>query len=144
MLYLQSYQGFRIDRSLVYGSYPQDRNNTQVIYRFALAQAVCINLYLNTWGNNCKQNMTSLSLLAGRTVHLKMEIKHMCQFPSSHVLAAEPGKLDIKRREPGIRFISLSIGSHFKTSDYLRNYRFLCWFSVIGNVIQTYNVIMTW
>ena len=27
---------------------------------------------------------------------------------------AEPGKLDIKRREPGILFISLPIGSIFK------------------------------
>ena len=40
MFCLQSYQGLRIDRSLVYKSYPQDRINTQVIYRFALAQVV--------------------------------------------------------------------------------------------------------
>ena len=38
-----------------------DRINTQVIYRFALAQG-------SVQGNNCKQNITSLSLLAGRTV----------------------------------------------------------------------------
>ena len=38
---LQSYQGLRIDRLLVYQSYPQDRIDTQVIYRFALAQVVC-------------------------------------------------------------------------------------------------------
>ena len=38
MFCLQSNQGLRIDRSLVYKSYPQDRINTQVIYRFALAQ----------------------------------------------------------------------------------------------------------
>ena len=35
---LQSYQGLIIDRSLVYQSYPQDRINTQVIYRIALAK----------------------------------------------------------------------------------------------------------
>ena len=35
MFCLQSYKGLRIDRSLVYSSYPQDRINTQVIYRFA-------------------------------------------------------------------------------------------------------------
>ena len=41
MFCLQSYQGLRIDISLVYKSYPVDRINTQVIYRFALAQVVC-------------------------------------------------------------------------------------------------------
>ena len=45
-----------------------DRINTQVIYRFALAQVECeVNVSLN----NFKQNMTSLSILAGRTVHAK-------------------------------------------------------------------------
>ena len=38
MFCFQSYQGLIIDRSLSYESYPQeDRINTQVIYRFALA-----------------------------------------------------------------------------------------------------------
>ena len=32
MLCLQSYHGPKIDRSLVYLSYPQDRINTQMIY----------------------------------------------------------------------------------------------------------------
>ena len=41
MFRLQSYLGLRIDRSLVYQSYPQDRINTHVIYRFALAQMEC-------------------------------------------------------------------------------------------------------
>ena len=41
MFCLQSYQELRIDRSLVYLFYPQDRSNTQVIYRFALAQVKC-------------------------------------------------------------------------------------------------------
>ena len=33
---------------------------------------------------------------------------------STYVIQAEPGKLDIKRREPGILFISLPIGLLFK------------------------------
>ena len=33
---------------------------------------------------------------------------------STCVLEAEPGKFDIKRREPGILFISLPIGSLIK------------------------------
>ena len=44
----------------MYSSYPQDRTNTQVCYRFLLAQVVCT--------SKCKQKMTSLSSLAGRTV----------------------------------------------------------------------------
>ena len=40
MFCLQTYQGLLIDRSLVYESYPQDRINAQVIYRFALAQVM--------------------------------------------------------------------------------------------------------
>ena len=36
MFCLQRNQGLIIDRLLVYESYPQDRINTQVIYRFAL------------------------------------------------------------------------------------------------------------
>ena len=44
---------------------PQDRINTQVIYRFELAQrSVQVNVLLN----NCKQNNTSLSLLVGTKV----------------------------------------------------------------------------
>ena len=37
---------------------------------------------------------------------------------STCVLKAEPGKLDIKRREPGILFISLPIVSPFKLAIY--------------------------
>ena len=51
------------------------------------------------------------------------------------ILKAEPGKLDIKRREPGIIFISLPIVS-LQTSDYGVIFDFLCWFSVISDVIQ--------
>ena len=37
-------------------------------------------------------------------------------FPSisTCVLKAEPGKLDINRREPGIQFVSLQVVSHVK------------------------------
>ena len=41
MFCLQSYQGVIIDISLVYKSFPQDKINTQVIYRFELAQVGC-------------------------------------------------------------------------------------------------------
>ena len=54
MFCLQIYQGLIIDMI-----------NTQVIYRFALTQMGCkVNVLLN----NCKQNITSLSLLVGTTV----------------------------------------------------------------------------
>ena len=44
MICLQSYQGLIIHRSLVYKPYPhEDRINTQVIYRLALAQVECTN-----------------------------------------------------------------------------------------------------
>ena len=56
-----------IDRSLVYSSYPQDRINTQVIYRFALEQVGCTSSCLLT---NCKQKITSLSLFVGTTIHI--------------------------------------------------------------------------
>ena len=41
MFCLQSCQGLRIDRALVYQSYPVDRSNAHVIYRFALARVGC-------------------------------------------------------------------------------------------------------
>ena len=41
MFCLQIYQRLIIDGSLVYLSYPQDRINTQVIYRFGLAEVKC-------------------------------------------------------------------------------------------------------
>ena len=65
MFCLQSYHGLIIDRSLVYQSYPQDRINTQMICRLALAQVECTNLISL---NNCKQNITSLVLFVGTTV----------------------------------------------------------------------------
>ena len=45
--------------------YPADRINTQVIYRFTLAREECTRYFSL---NNYKQNMMSLSLLAGGTV----------------------------------------------------------------------------
>ena len=39
------------------------------------------------------------------------------------IIKAEPGKLDIKRREPGILFISLPIVS-LQTSDYVAIFDF--------------------
>ena len=63
--FVYSYHGLIIDRSLVYLSYPQDRINTQVIYRLELAQVECTSKFLL---NNCKQNITPRSLLVGTTV----------------------------------------------------------------------------
>ena len=80
---LQRYQGLIIDRCLEYLSCPQDRINTQVIYRFALAQIECkVSVLLN----NCKQNNTSLSLLVGMTVATCMRksirMKSFCSYDS--------------------------------------------------------------
>ena len=59
------YQRHIIDRLIVYLSYPQDIINTKEIYRFALTQVECTSYCLFS---DCKQNITPLSLLAGRTV----------------------------------------------------------------------------
>ena len=53
---------------------------------------------------------------------------------STCVLKAEPITLDIKRRKPGILFISLPIVSLFKR--LWRHYRDSCRFNVIDDVIQ--------
>ena len=45
---------------------------------------------------------------------------------STCAVEAKPGKLDVERREPGILFISLSIGSDYGVIPV----------SVIGDVIQ--------
>ena len=55
---------------------------------------------------------------------------------STCVLKALPGKLDIKRREPGILFISLPIVEHSSNKRLKRIFLFLCGFSVISDVIQ--------
>ena len=59
-------------------SYPADRINTQVIYGFALAQMECT---INVLVNNCKQNISSLSLLVGTTV--EQDIVYIFKFPES-------------------------------------------------------------
>ena len=41
-----------------------------------------------------------------------VDIARLGPSDSTFVLKAEPGKLDIKRREPGILFISLPIVKH--------------------------------
>ena len=50
-----------IGSTLVYWSYPQDRINAQVMFRFALAQVECAL-------GNCGRSFPSLSLLAGTAV----------------------------------------------------------------------------
>ena len=51
------------------------------------------------------------------------------------VLNSLPGKLDIKRCEPGILFISLQADSLFKLA-IMKYYRCLCQVNVIDYVIQ--------
>ena len=55
---------------------------------------------------------------------------------STCVLEAEPGKLDIRRREPCILFISLPSGFILQTNENDVMIDFLCRFSVIDDVIQ--------
>ena len=62
---------------------------------------------------------------------------------STCVLEAEPGKLDIKRREPGILFISLPIGSLFQTSDYDVIIDFLVDSTSLATPFKKCHVIMT-
>ena len=54
---------------------------------------------------------------------------------STWVLEAEPGKLDIKRREPGILFISLQVGKKVRYTDNISN--------ALANVTAKNRVIMT-
>ena len=54
-----------------------------------------------------------ISSLPGKTLRTLVELRGLPS-DSTCVLEAEPGKLDIKRREPGILLISLPIGSLFK------------------------------
>ena len=56
---------------------------------------------------------------------------------STCILEAEPGKLDMERREPGILFTSLQADSRtVQTRDYDVIIIFLCQFNVIDGVIQ--------
>ena len=59
MFCLQSFKGLIFDRSLMYVSYPQDRINTQMIYRFVLAKVECI-VVSKIDENCCKQTLGSL------------------------------------------------------------------------------------
>ena len=59
-----------------------------------------------------------ISSLPGKDLRTRVESRVLLS-DSTCVLEAKPGKLDIKRREPGILFISLQSDSHtFQTSSY--------------------------
>ena len=62
---------------------------------------------------------------------------------STCVLKAEPGKLDIKRREPGILFISLPIVDTLLTSDYDVIFDFCVDSASLATSFKKCNVIMT-
>ena len=62
---------------------------------------------------------------------------------STCVLKAEPGKLDIKRREPGILFISLPIVEHLQTSNYDVLFYFCVDSASLATSFKKCNVIMT-
>ena len=58
-----------------------------------------------------------ISSLPGKALRMHVDIARLAKRSlamSKCVLKAEPGKLDIKRREPGILFISFTIVSLFK------------------------------
>ena len=69
----------RIDISLVYRSYPVDRINTRVIYRLYVPDIFV-------------KNMMSLSLFAGRTVHVHV-------FSNIFVLNITESRLPQKNKE---------------------------------------------
>ena len=50
-----------------------------------------------------------MSCLQGKVVRMHVESQGLLG-DSTRVLQAEPSKLDIKRRKPGIHFINLPIG----------------------------------
>ena len=54
-----------------------------------------------------------ISSLPGKALRMLVDIARLAK-DSTSVLKPEPGKLDIKRCEPGILFISLPIVSLFK------------------------------
>ena len=62
---------------------------------------------------------------------------------STCVLKAEPGKLDIKRCEPGILFISLPIFDTLQTSDYDVIFDFCVDSASLATSFKKCNVIMT-
>ena len=62
---------------------------------------------------------------------------------STYVLKAEPGKLDIKRREPGILFISLPIVDTLQTNNYDVIFYFCVDSASLATSFKKCNVIMT-
>ena len=62
---------------------------------------------------------------------------------STCVLKAEPGKLDIKRREPGILFISYPLLNTIQTSDYDVIFDFCVDSASLATSFKKCNVIMT-
>ena len=62
---------------------------------------------------------------------------------STYVLKAEPGKLDIKRREPGILFISLPIVYTLQTNNYDVIFYFCVDSASLATSFKKCNVIMT-
>ena len=54
-----------------------------------------------------------ISSLPGKALRMLVELRGLPS-ESTRVLDAEPAKLDIKRREPGILYISKQVGSLFK------------------------------
>ena len=55
---------------------------------------------------------------------------------STYIIQANPGKLEIKRSDTCIIFISLQLGSHFRQA-IMTYYQFSCRFNVDDDVIQT-------
>ena len=63
---------------------------------------------------------------------------------STCVLNAEPGKLDIKRREPGILFIIYPLLNILKTSDSDVIFDIYTDSASLATSFKKCNVIMTW
>ena len=55
-----------------------------------------------------------ISSLPGKALRMLVDIVRLAERFNKHSLIQETGKLDIKRCEPGILFISLPIGPLFK------------------------------
>ena len=84
-----------------------------------------------------------ISSLPGKTLRTLVESRGLAS-GSTCVLKDEPGKLDIKRRKPGILFISLPIGSIYKLAIITFDYRFFCVDSAsMATSFKKCNVILT-
>ena len=62
---------------------------------------------------------------------------------STCVLKAEPGKLDIKRREPGILFIRFPVLNTLQTSDYDVIFYYGVDSESLATSLKKCNIIMT-